>query len=73
MSKLNLKIESDDFVDYMHKTYPGIEGLPFRTAMLEAFNYLSGNYHEWKKERKRIGEEIQKVMDEQKKQNTNIK
>ena len=63
--RLNLKIESDDFVAYMHKTYPDPDGLPYRTAMLQAFNYLSGNYHELEKERKKIAEKIQKIIDKQ--------
>jgi len=61
--KIKLKIEPDDFVEYMHKTYPDPDGLPYRTAMLQAFNYLSGNYHEMEKERKKIAEKIQQQMD----------
>jgi hypothetical protein len=61
--KIKLIPESDAFVEYMHKTYPGLEGLPYRTAMLQAHDFLVGNYHEREKERKRIGDKIQKLID----------
>jgi hypothetical protein len=54
----------DDFVDYMHKSYPDPDGLPFRTAMLLAHDYIVGNYHEMEKVRKQIGEKIRKKMEE---------
>lgn len=64
MSNYKLKIAPDDFVEYMHKTYPDPDGLPFRTAMLQAFDYLSGNYHEREKERKKIAEKIRKKIED---------
>lgn len=64
MSNYKLKIEPDDFVEYMHKTYPDLDGLPFRTAMLQAFDYLSGNYHEREKKKKKIAEKIRKQIED---------
>lgn len=63
--KIKLVQESDDFVAYMHKTYPDLDGLPYRTAMLQAHDFLVGNYHEREKERKKISEKVQKIIAKQ--------
>ena len=65
--KLNLQNAPDNFVEYMHKTYPDPDGLPFRAAMLQAFDFLSGNYAELEKARKKIGEKIRKQIEDSKK------
>lgn len=65
-----MKIAPDDFVKYMHDTYPDPDGYPFREAMLKAFDYISGNYHEREKQRQEIRKKIEdKIKEEMKKKN----
>ena len=52
----------DEFVDYMWKIYPNDDQLDLRTAMLKAYEFLSGKYYHEEIERKKIAEQIKKTM-----------
>ena len=52
----------DEFVDYMWKIYPNDDQLDLRTAMLKAYEFLSGKYDHEEIERKKIAEQIKKTM-----------
>lgn len=48
----------DEFVEYMWKTYPRDNQLRERTAMLKAWDFMSGKYDQEEIERNKIAQQI---------------
>ncbi len=59
---MKIKKTEEEFVTYMWILYPQDDQLDLRTAMLKAFNFLTGKYDHEEKERLEISEQIRQTM-----------